>query len=79
MQSRFDVALTQLLRDHGFRIINGMIWTIGVRGFTSPRMICRCRDVHDACELLFSIAGPEFHRQYDRIVTDSPLLHPSRK
>ncbi len=60
----YKKQLKTLLRDYGYRVDDKSIISIGIREFTSDRIINRCRDIVDAAEMLCPIIrDPEYtHR-----------------
>ena len=50
-----DKKIDRLLRDHGFRVEGRAVIEIGIRGFSSDRVLRYCRNHFDALEQLFPL------------------------
>lgn len=50
-----EKRLHRLLQEYGYRLDGHSLVSVGIRGFTSSRIVCRVRDIWDACEYLIPI------------------------
>lgn len=66
--TRLDKPLAQLLRDFGYRVDGTSLVSVGVRGFTSDRIVRRVRGLFDAAEQLIPIIHEDaYYERFRRI------------
>jgi len=65
-----DKKLQVLLRDFGYRMAEKYLIDKGVEGFIPPKVIGKFNSFLDAVEYLIPVIhDEEFHKRYNRIVT----------